>query len=289
MTKLTEKLFGGIEMTWLKVILLAVGTAIVTAVFLIFPVFRNTSFERMGVHLEAWFLFAIIIMSNCKKPLESAVKTFVFFLVSQPLIYLIQVPFTELGWGIFGYYKYWFIATLLTFPMAFIGWYITRKDWLSLIIILPVLGFLGYTALEAFSFTSMHFPYHLVTALFCVLQILLYLAAFTSDKRQVIIGILVPVVAAAAIFLRSPGIDINGTNFLPDDPVLTEQAVVETDGSGLAEISIASTGESSMIGIRAKEYGTMEFTIKDGDAEYPYTLELYEDEGGHPQIRITPR
>ncbi|MBQ1407910.1 MAG: hypothetical protein IIY88_07230 [Eubacterium sp.] len=276
-------------MTWLKVILLAVGTAIVTAVFLIFPVFRNTSFERMGVHLEAWFLFAIIIMSNCKKPLESAVKTFVFFLVSQPLIYLIQVPFTELGWGIFGYYKYWFIATLLTFPMAFIGWYITRKDWLSLIIILPVLGFLGYTALEAFSFTSMHFPYHLVTALFCVLQILLYLAAFTSDKRQVIIGILVPVVAAAAIFLRSPGIDINGTNFLPDDPVLTEQAVVETDGSGLAEISIASTGESSMIGIRAKEYGTMEFTIKDGDAEYPYTLELYEDEGGHPQIRITPR
>ena len=71
--------------------------------------------------------------------------------------------------------------------------------------------------------------------------------------------------------------------------MLTEQAVVETDGSGLAEISIASTGESSMIGIRAKEYGTMEFTIKDGDAEYPYTLELYEDEGGHPQIRITPR
>ena len=276
-------------MTWLKVILLAVGTAIVTAVFLIFPVFQNTSFERMGVHLEAWFLFAIIIMSNCKKPLESAVKTFVFFLVSQPLIYLIQVPFSEMGWEIFGYYKYWFIATLLTFPMAFIGWYITRKDWLSLIIILPVLGFLGYTALEAFRFTSMHFPYHLVTALFCVLQILLYLAAFTSDKRQVIIGILVPVVVAAAIFLRSPGIDINGTNFLPDDPVLTEQAVVETDGSGLAEISIASTGESSMIGIRAKEYGTMEFTIKDGDAEYPYTLELYEDEGGHPQIRITPR
>ncbi len=44
-----NKLYGGINMTWPKVILFAVGTAVVTSVFLIVPVFENTSFERMGV------------------------------------------------------------------------------------------------------------------------------------------------------------------------------------------------------------------------------------------------
>lgn len=63
----------------------------------------------------------LIIMANCQKPLESACKTFVFFLISQPLIYLLQVPFSSMGWGLFGYYWNWFIWTLLTFPMAFVG------------------------------------------------------------------------------------------------------------------------------------------------------------------------
>ena len=76
------KLYGGIDMKWWKVIVFAVATAALTAVFLILPVFRDTSFERMGVTFEAWIFFAVIIMANCRKPLESALKTFVFFLVS---------------------------------------------------------------------------------------------------------------------------------------------------------------------------------------------------------------
>ena len=100
-TGILNKLYGGLHVSWPAVILYAAGTAVLTSVFPILPVFKNTSFERMGVNLEAWIFFAVILMANCKKPLESACKTFVFFLVSQPLIYLIQVPFTTLGWGIF--------------------------------------------------------------------------------------------------------------------------------------------------------------------------------------------
>ena len=70
--RFTDKLFGGLNMSWPVVIIFAVATAVVTAVFLIVPVFQNTSFIRMGETMEAWVLFAIIIMSNCKKPLESA-------------------------------------------------------------------------------------------------------------------------------------------------------------------------------------------------------------------------
>lgn len=167
--RLTDKLFGGINMSWWKVIVFAVATAVVTFLFLVFPVFEKTSFNRMGVHLEAWIFFAVIIISNCKKPLESALKTFVFFLISQPLIYLFQVPFSHMGWQLFGYYKTWFIWTLLTFPMAFVGWYIRKKNWLSLLILSPIVLFLTYVYVDSFRFFVNHFPYRLVTALvlFC--------------------------------------------------------------------------------------------------------------------------
>lgn len=45
-----EKIWGGVEMTWLRVVLLAVGSAALTAVFLIVPIFKGTSFERMGAY-----------------------------------------------------------------------------------------------------------------------------------------------------------------------------------------------------------------------------------------------
>ena len=119
--RLTAKLYGGINLTWFKVILFAVGTAVLTTIFLVVPIFKDTSFMRMGETLEAWIFFAIIIIANSKSPLESALKTFVFFLISQPLIYLLQVPFSWQGWGLFQYYKHWFILTLCTFPAAFLA------------------------------------------------------------------------------------------------------------------------------------------------------------------------
>ena len=126
MGQLTDRLFGKTKMSWSKVILFAIAAAVLTTVFLTLPVFKNTSFERMGVHLEAWIFFAVIIMSNCEKPLESDLKTFVFFLISQQLIYLFQVPFSSMGFGLFQYYPHWFMLTLMTFPAAYIGWYIRK-------------------------------------------------------------------------------------------------------------------------------------------------------------------
>ena len=109
--RFADKVYGGINMSWIKVLIMAVASAIVTTVFLVVPIFANTSFVNMGATMEAWFFLAIIIMVNCKKPLEAALKTFVFFLVSQPLIYLFQVPFYEGGWGIFMYYRFWILWT----------------------------------------------------------------------------------------------------------------------------------------------------------------------------------
>lgn len=287
--RMTRRIFGGIRMSWTNVILFAVGTAVLTAVFMIVPVFRGTSFERMGETFEAWIFFAVILMTNCEKPLESALKTFVFFLVSQPLIYLLQVPFSWMGWGLFQYYRYWFLWTLLTFPMAYAGWYLRKRNWLSLLILLPVLMYLAVTSMSAFRFAFVHFPYQIVTAVFCLLQVCLYVYAFTSDVRQKLAGFLLPIAFVVIFWAVQPRMDMNSTMFLPDDPVLTEAAVVVMESSDTAEVTIADTGTDSRIQIHARAYGTWEFSIQDGNTEYRYTLEVYEDDGGHNQIRITPR
>lgn len=286
--RFTDQLYGGLNMSWPVVILYAVATAVLSAVFLLVPVFQHTSFARMGETFEAWIFFAIIIMANCKKPLESALKTFVFFVVSQPLIYLIQVPFSELGWGLFGYYRFWIVWTLLTFPMAYVGWYIRRKDWLSLLILAPILLALTSDSLNAFVYTSRHFPYLIVTALFCLAQVLIYLYRFTENRWQKRIGFFVPLLVVVVAFLIRPGVELNATTFLPDNPVLTENAVVEMEENEIAQVSVESTGPDSMVLVRANDYGTTSFVIRDGEQEYRYSLEIYEDDGGHNQIRITP-
>lgn len=274
-------------MSWPVTVMYAVAAALLTSIFLILPVFKDTSFARMGVTFEAWIFFAVIIMANCRTPLESALKTFVFFLISQPLIYLIQVPFTVLGWQIFMYYRYWFIWTLLTLPMAYIGWYITKKNWLSLLILAPVLCYLTWLYVDGFKTSYSHFPRMLVMALFCLLQVLIYLYVFTEKTVQKLIGLLAPLAVMFALTLITPEADINTTQFLPGDPVLSEEASVTVDDPEIT-VQIEKTGEDSMIGIQAKKYGTTAFTITDGGNEYHYSLEIFEDNEGHTQINITP-
>ena len=64
------------------------------------PQARDTSFADISTTFEWWILFGTIIIMNSKSNLDSALKCIVFFLISQPLVYLVQVPFSDLGWGI---------------------------------------------------------------------------------------------------------------------------------------------------------------------------------------------
>ena len=286
---LLNKLYGGLNMSWTAVIIYAVVSAVITAAFLILPVFSGTSFERMGTFLEAWIFLAVIIMANCSTPMESALKTFVYFLISQPLIYLIEVPFTDMGWGIFRYYTYWFIWTLITFPMAYAGWYINKKNWLSVLIFAPVLVFLTLTGWGAAESCIRNFPNLLVTALFCGMQIAVYIAVFFQGWKRKAVGLLTVIVTIIAILIFTSPVDLNAAVYLPDEPDLSGEAYIITDGDGFAELALESFGGDTLIRVRARKYGTMDFTVTDGGKEYRYTLTVYEDEGGHPQVRITVR
>ena len=127
MKKILKKLFGGLNITWPKLIIFSIIMGIYTALMAM-CVPDGNSFHDIAVTPEWWVLPAIIIIVNSKKPLEAALKTFVFFLISQPIVYLIQVPFSQLGWGLFNYYPFWFNITIATFPGAFIGWFIKKRQ-----------------------------------------------------------------------------------------------------------------------------------------------------------------
>ena len=276
MGRVAEKLFGGLNMSWPAVLLFALITAVITTIFLVAPIFKDTSFQRMGETYEAWIFFAVIIMANCKKPLESALKVFVFFLVSQPLIYLFQVPFTDMGWEIFKYYPFWFRLTLLTFPGAFIGWFINKKNILSAVIFMPVILFLLLTGYGGMVDMINDFPHMLVMALFCLFQIVLYLYVFLPGVMKKVVALALPLIVVIVMAVVKPQVDVTASMVLPDAPVLSEEAVVNVDDPELANVQIDDP-ESGSVYIKALKYGTTAMTIKDGDRELKYTLTVYKD------------
>lgn len=185
-----KKLFGGINLTWKKLIIFSVVIALYTAIMAIIP--YDTSFKDISVYLDIWIFIGIIIISNCKSPLDSALKCFVFFLISQPLIYLFQVPFSYMGFGLFKYYKYWIIWTFLTFPMGFIGYYIKKKNILSILILLPMLFLVAYQGIYYFDKVIENFPYHLLSGILCyVMIIIVVFNIFDKIKYKLLLFLLI--------------------------------------------------------------------------------------------------
>ena len=189
-------------MTWKVVLAFAVIAGIVTALMAMLVPDGN-SFHEIAVSLEAWILCAIIIITNCKTPKEAACKTFIFFLLSQPLVYLVQVPFSWMGWRLFMYYKYWFMVTLLTFPAAYIGWYIKKDNILSALILSTMLILLSFLGIGYAQDTWRHFPNHLISTLFCFGQIPLLIFGVFRNKKTILTASAISIAATVLLVLHA--------------------------------------------------------------------------------------
>lgn len=189
-----KKLFGGINLTWKKLILFAILAGVYTAIMALVEPLENTSFHDITVTFEVWILFGMIIITNSTSAKDSALKCFVFFLISQPLVYLIQVPFSKIGFGLFNYYEYWFKWTLLTIPMGFIGYYIKKEKWWSIIILTILILFLGVGSYELYlKETIFNFPYHLLTTIFCLITMILYPLCIFNNKKIKIASLIISI------------------------------------------------------------------------------------------------
>lgn len=198
-----KRLFGEINLTWLRLIIFSVIAGVYTAIMAIIPATRNTSFRDITTTFEVWILFGILIIMNSKSAIDSALKCFVFFLISQPLVYLIQVPFNSMGFGLFHYYKRWFIWTLLTFPMGFIGYFMKKDKWWGLLILTPVLLLLGTQFIYYMRETIFGFPLHSLTTLFCMITLLLYPLCIFNNKKIKIAGVIISTIIILVMAIMS--------------------------------------------------------------------------------------
>lgn len=185
-------------MSWLTVIILSVACGIIPGLLMIPDFLIGTSLQQPGTTFEFWVFMALFIALNCEKPVEAGLKTFVFFLISQPLIYLVQVPFSWQGWGLFGYYPLWGILTLFTLPGGMLAWYTKKGNWLS-VVILSLANLVLCCELSAF-FLNMFksFPKLIIAVLFIVFELVFFnLLLFKDKKKRILAGAIALVMLVA--------------------------------------------------------------------------------------------
>lgn len=182
-------------MSYKRVIIFAVAAAVFSAMMLVIPFTIHTSLANPGTYLESWILFALIIIMNCDKPLEAGIKTFIFFLISQPLIYLLQVPFSSLGWQIFMFYPKWGLLTILTFPGAMIAWLVKKDNLLSALILSLATGFLAFQGCYFLNETLHYFPHNILSCLYCFLLIFVFIDTLLKTNKNKIIAYVISALA----------------------------------------------------------------------------------------------
>ena len=279
-----KKLLGGINLNWKKLIIFAIIAGTYTAVMALLPFTKGTSFRDIAIMFEWWILFGIIIITNSKNPIDSALKCFVFFLISQPLVYLIQVPFSSMGWGLFGYYRYWFYWTLACLPMGFIGYYINKKNLISVIILMPVFVVLMLLGIGYFSKAVENFPNHLLSGIVCF-AIILFVTFNLFDKlKYKLLTLGLCVIALITFFI----LRVYENNLKYETYRTLEGFEIELTGElNVTYLSGTDSGEAKIIlneppySIRISGYKGAEYklTITDeANHSYDFTYSYNEDE-----------
>lgn len=266
-----KKIFGGINLNWKKLIILSVLAGVYTAVMAMLPIVKDTSFSDLTVTFEVWIFFGIFIIMNSKSAKDSALKCFIFFLISQPLVYLIQDVVN--GSALFTtYYRYWFMLTIACLPMGFIGYYMKKDKWWGLLILTPMLGLLGFEYSTYLSKTMFLFPRHLLTTIFCLVTLVIYpLAIFENKKVKItgeIISVLIIVVVSVLCFIKPPkySTDIlaSGEKYQFDD---TYKVYMEDSKFGDLSIKYEDGIETWVVYAEFKKAGKTEFVLESQNGE----------------------
>lgn len=270
-----KKLFGGLNLTWPKIIIAAVIMGIYTAVMAMLPITKDTSFADISISFEVWVLFGILIIVNCHAPIESALKCFVFFLISQPIVYLIQVPFNRYGWGIFQYYPFWFYWTLFTLVMGFVGYYMRKDKWWSILILVPMQAILGYQFGIFLRETTSFFPNHLLSAIFCVASLIIYpLYVFHEKKIKLVsLAISIAILIAAAVWVLAGGRASYNTDLLGSHGSLgavfddTYEVYLEDEAYGNVSVTYVEAIEDYVVRAQLTKTGETRLIIVSPEGE----------------------
>ena len=261
-----KKFFGDINLTWPKIIIMSIIMGIYTSLMALIPIMKDTSFSDLTVTFEVWILFGIFIIVNSKSAKDSALKCFVFFLISQPLVYLIQDIITD-SILFKTYYAYWFKWTIACLPMGFIGYYMKKDKWWGLFILMPILGLLGIEYSDYLSKTMFSFPRHLLTTLFCLGSLIMYPLVIFKNKKIRIMGVIIStliIIAFTTLCILKPM--VYSTDILSDGEKYhfdnSYKVYLKDKKYGTLNIRYESGVECWMVHAEFKHAGKTEFVLE---------------------------
>ncbi len=189
-----------------KFLVFTVSVSVISGLLAVVPAFKNTSLSDSVNTLEWWILFGVFVIVTSDSRIKSAVRCFLFFLISQPLNYLVRVPFHEGGFAIFQRYPRWFFITLFTFILGYIGYEIKKDSLLSAVILSPMTAVLGLIGCHYFFRCAGAFPRHIVSAALCFVFIFAVTLPLLTGKKR-LIPILTGFISAGitALYLMNGG------------------------------------------------------------------------------------
>lgn len=207
-----KKLYGNLKMSWLTIILFALVAGVYTGVVMMIDILDETSFQDIGISYEWWVIFAVIVVVNCDKSVEAMFKCFLFFLISQPIVYAVQILFGQLAANLaWIYYKTtWLPATVLTLPGGFIAYHCKKQNMLGAVILglgNTIQAFMGVSYFYR-AFNS--FPHHILSGIICLASIFIMSFCIQKEKKYRLVSILLAFMLAAVV---SVYMVINGMSF----------------------------------------------------------------------------
>ncbi len=270
-----KKIFGNINLTWPKIIISAIVIGAAVGLLNSAPALVDTSVTDVATFFDFWILCGIFIIMNSKSNKDSALKCFIFFLISQPLIYLCEVPFKEMGWNLFVYYKPWFIWTLLCLPMGYFGYYIKKDKWYGLLILLPVMLLLGGGLASTITNVKYSFPKHIINTIFVIASFIIYPLALFNDKKLKYIGLSMNIIIMIVFGLKpmlnpstyDTSFKCSDENFIYDD---TYKVYFEDESYGKLDIEYVDNIESYCMHATFKKPGNTKIILESptGDKQY---------------------
>ena len=186
-----EKLFKQTNLGWGSIFRISIACGIIPGLLMIPEILDRTSFQQPCVTFEFWICMAMYIILNSKKPGEAALKTFVFFLISQPLIYLVQVPFSWMHWQIFQYYPRWGFLTICTIPGAMIAWLTKKEKWYSALIWCVAALIICMCLAPCLIRVITDFPLCLLAVVFMLAELIIFPAILFKKKQLRIISYII--------------------------------------------------------------------------------------------------
>ena len=207
--------------SWGFVVLFSVVIGVVVGVLDCIPALYDTSFTDPALTFDVWIPLAIFIVLGGKNTLDAALKCFVFFLISQPVIYLVEIAH-DFWWGggvlselfhqyFVNYYlgAGWLAWTALTLPGGAIAYQVKRDNVLAAVILsVATGGLVGLGMNNVFNVLPSAFPRHLLSTIFCIGMAfaLCFLVLKKKTPRTVALTITaVTAVALAAMLLLFSG------------------------------------------------------------------------------------